>query len=254
MGIRILLGKDAQESAVYYHQLAKKIKKKMTGLEKAIRDTKKNIRKVEARGVEKKEANVRVVREREWYEAFGWSLTNSGKLILFGRNAKQNDVVVARHMEEGDLFFHADIKGGSATILKGGEGASGEDKEFAAVVAASFSKNWVRGFSQGDAYCVGKGQLSKHASGGFVGAGGFAIMGKREWHKNIPLKLRVGVDEKGRVGVGAENATWMKKSVVIVPGKVAKGKMGREIAGILGAEESEVVHVLPSGSFALVKE
>ncbi|MBD3397899.1 DUF814 domain-containing protein [Candidatus Micrarchaeota archaeon] len=253
VGVRIKLGKEAQESAVYYHQLAKKIKKKIKGVEKAIGETKKKIRKVEARGIKKKEAKVRVVREREWYEAFGWSFTNSGKLVLFGKNAKQNDVVVARHMEEGDLFFHADIRGGSATILKGGAGAKKEDREFAAVIAASFSKAWGKGFSQADAYCVEKEQLSKHASGGFVGAGGFAISGKREWYPNTPLKLRVGLDEMGRVVVGAENSGWMGKSVVVVPGKTAKGKIGKEIGEILGADESEVVHMLPSGSFALVE-
>jgi predicted ribosome quality control (RQC) complex YloA/Tae2 family protein len=249
-----MLGKDAQESAVYYHQLAKKIKKKIDGLGKAIRDTQGKLRKAKAKGIIKREAKIRIVREREWYESFGWSFTNSGKLILFGKNAKQNDIVVARHMEEGDLFFHADIRGGSATILKKGAEAGQEDKEFTAVIAAGFSKNWTRGFSQGDAYCVGKGQLSKHASGGFVGAGGFAISGKREWYKNTPLKLRIGIDEKGRMAVGAKNANWMKKSVVVVPGKTPKGKMGREIARILGGEESEFVHVLPSGSFALLTE
>lgn len=249
-----MLGKGTQESAVYYHQLAKKIKRKIEGVEKAIGDTKKKIKKIESGGIKKKESKVRVVRKREWYESFGWSLTNSGKLILFGRNAKQNDIVVARHMEEGDLFFHADIKGGSATILKGGEEASEEDKKFAAVIAACFSKNWAKGFSQGDAYCVEKGQLSKHSkSGAAAPAGGFMLDGKREWYRNTALKLRVGVDNGGRAVVGAESADWMKKSVVIVPGKTPKGKTGKELAGVLGVEESEVVHVLPSGSFALFK-
>ncbi len=254
MGVRIKLGKNAQESAVYYHQLAKKIRKKAEGLEKAILETKKKIRRADGKERVKKEKKVRIVRERKWYESFGWSFTNSGKMILFGRNAKQNDLVFARHMEEGDLFFHADIRGGSATILKNGVGAKKEDREFAAVIAASFSKAWVKGFSQADAYSVEKEQLSKHAAGGYVGAGGFAIAGKRDWYKNTPLKIRVGVDSEGRAAIGAENADWMKKSVLVVPGKNAKGETGKKIAVILGVEESEVVHVLPSGSFSLVKE
>lgn len=252
--MRIKLGKNAQESAVHYHQLAKKLRKKAEGLEKAILETKKNIRRTEGKERVKKEKKVRIVRERMWYESFGWSFTNSGKMILFGRNAKQNDLVFARHMEEGDLFFHADIRGGSATILKKGVGTKKEDREFAAVIAASFSKAWVRGFSQADAYSVEKEQLSKHVSGGYVGAGGFALSGKRDWYKNTPLKLRVGVDSEGRVAVGAESADWMKKSVLVVPGKNAKWETGKKIAVILGVEESEVIHVIPSGSFSLVKE
>ncbi len=222
---------------------------------------------------------VRVVREREWYEGFGWSFTDSGKLVVFGRNAQQNDLVVARYLDEMDLFFHADIKGGSAVILKGesrgaseilgevvggergkeGEeemggigGIDAEDKRVAAILAVSFSSAWGKGFSQADTYCVVKEQVGKHASGGYVGAGGFAILGKREWFRNTPLKVVVGLDERGRVAVGAPGAKWINKGILLVPGKIGKGDTGKQIAKILGVHESEVIHVLPSGEFSIV--
>lgn len=255
MPIRIFLDKSVQENAAFYHEAAKKARKKAEGVVEAIGTTKKKIRKLEKEGAKKKEGKkVRVVREREWYEGFGWSFTNSGKLALFGRNAKQNDLVVARHFEEKDLFFHAEITGGSVVILKEGVGASAEELDFCARLAASFSKAWVKGLSQVDAYCVGREQVGKHTSGGSIGQGGFAISGKRNWFRNTPLRLRVGVDSKGRGAVGAPDADYMEKSVVVAPGKKAKGETGKEIGKILGVDEAEIVHILPSGSFSIIKE
>ncbi len=288
MEIKFDLRKSVQENAARYYELGKKARKKAEGVEAALAETMRKIRKegkaAAARQEKDVQPKVRVVREREWYEAFGWSLSGSGRLMLFGRNAKQNDLVVSRHMEEGDLFFHADIKGGSAVVLKknmgmgtvegggekgwpGGEGESIapamgevggeislEDKDAAARIAVSFSNAWVRGFSQADTYCVGKEQLGKHASGGYVGAGGFAILGKREWFRNVPLKLAVGLDSKGRVAVGAPGAKWIGRAILVVPGKKGKGETGKEIAKALGVHESEVIHVLPSGSFSMVQE
>ena len=55
MGVKIKLGKNAQDSAVHYHQLAKKIRKKAEGLEKAILETKKKIRRAVGKERVKKE-------------------------------------------------------------------------------------------------------------------------------------------------------------------------------------------------------
>ena len=254
MGIEIKLGKHAQESATAYHQLAKKMRKKSEGVEKAIKETRKKITRVEERAVVKEKKHMHIAQKKEWYESFGWSFTNSKKLILRGKNAKQNDGIVAKHMDDGDLFFHCDIRGGAATILKGGIEASDEEKEVAAVISVCFSKAWGKGFSQADTYYVKKEQLSKHAAGGFVGAGGFAITGKRVWYRNTPLKLRVGVDEKGAICVGAPGANWMKKSVLVVPGKSPKETACKKIAELLGVDEAEIQSILPAGGISVVQK
>ncbi len=254
MGIAIKLDKSAQESAAAYYQLAKKMKKKSGGVDKAIEETRKKIRRAEKKSVVEQKKPVRVARKKEWYESFGWSFTNSKKLILMGKNAKQNDGLVAKHMDDEDVFFHCDIRGGAATLLKGGLEASDEEKEFAAILSVCFSKAWGKGFSQADTYYVKKEQLSKHASGGFVGAGGFAITGKRVWYRNTPLKLRVGIDERGAVGIGAPGAEWMEKSVFVVPGKMPKEEACKKIADLLGVDEAEVRSALPAGGTSVVQE
>lgn len=254
MGVKIDLFRGVQENAAAHYGRAKELREKVNGLEKAILDTTEKLKKGERKAAGAKKKTVRVARKKEWYESFHWSFTNSGKLVLVGKDAKQNDLLVARHMDEKDLFFHADIKGGAATILKGGAGADEEEKKYAAVLAASFSKAWMRGFAGVDTYCVKKEQLSKHAQGGFVGAGGFAIVGQKEWFKNTPLGLKVGVDKEGRGCAGAPSADWMVKSVSIVPGGKEKGAALKEIAYLLGVDESEVAQVLPSGKISVRKE
>ncbi len=253
--IEISLEKSAQENAAEYYQESKKARKKKEGVVKAIKKTRKKIRETEEKGMKGGEAQVRVLREKEWYEKFGWSFTNSGKMILFGRNAKQNDALVSGYLKKGDLFFHADIRGGSATILKEGKGADGEeDLEDAAAIAACFSKAWARGFSQVDTYAVEAGQVSKHSHGGAIAAGGFALEGERKWYRNTPLKLRVGIDNKGRAAIGAPGAGWIKKGVEIVPGKKGKGKTAKVLGVLFQIDEDEFVRVLPSGTFSILGE
>ncbi len=253
VGVKINLFESAQENAAHHYERAKELREKTKGLEKAISETNSKLKKGGSAPATKKRG-VRVARKREWYESFHWSFTNSGKLVLVGKDAKQNDLLVSRHMEEKDLFFHADIKGGAATILKGGIGASEEEKKYAASLAASFSKAWVRGFAGVDTYCVNKEQLSKHAQGGFVGAGGFAITGQKEWFKNTPLGLRIGLDKDGRGCAGAPDADWMSKSLFIVPGGKEKGAALKEISYLLGVDEIEVAQILPSGKIKVLRE
>ncbi|MBD3390300.1 DUF814 domain-containing protein [Candidatus Micrarchaeota archaeon] len=252
--IKISLEKSAQENAAEYYQDSKKARKKKEGVVNAIKKTKKKIRETEERGVKEGEEPVRILREKKWYEKFGWSFTTSGKMILFGRNAKQNDALVSAHLEKGDLFFHADIRGGSATILKGGKIAEGGELEEAAAIAASFSKAWDKGFSQVDAYGVEAGQVSKHVQGGAIAAGGFALEGERKWFRNTPLKLKVGIDEEGRAAVGAPGAGWITTGVEVVPGKRGKGKTAKALGRLFQIDENEFVRVLPSGNFRILGE
>ena len=84
--------------------------------------------------------------------------------MIGGRNAQQNDIAFSRYMEDDDLFFHADIQGASAVILKNGKSASEEELQEAAQFAASFSKAWINGNAAVDVYAVEKKQLSKHAT------------------------------------------------------------------------------------------
>jgi hypothetical protein len=121
--MKLVLGirKSLRENAAEYYEQAKAMRKKAEGAKKAVAETERELekaRKDELDAAERKAAEVRVKREKKWYEKFRWFTTSGGNLCIAGRDAKQNDLLVSRHMDEADLFLHADIQGAPATILK----------------------------------------------------------------------------------------------------------------------------------------
>jgi hypothetical protein len=190
-------------------------------------------------------------RKKEWFESFRWFYTSGGKLVIAGRDAKQNDALVAKHMEENDLFFHADIQGAPAVVLKGGKEASAQEKGEAAQFAASHSSAWKVGAAGVDAYAVSKEQLSKHASGGFVGQGGFAITGEREWFRGTALGMWIGVKEGVVNCLPLVHPDASRGGFLLSPGSDEKGFAAKKIAKALSADVNEVLLALPSGRFLL---
>ncbi|MCX6770206.1 MAG: NFACT RNA binding domain-containing protein, partial [Candidatus Micrarchaeota archaeon] len=154
MAIVVDYRKSTQENASGYYSLSKELAKKAEGARKAIVETEAEIsaaqNSLEAARAKKNEPAMR--RRKEWQEKYKWFVTSGGKMVLAGRDAKQNDQLVSKMMAEDDLFFHADIQGAPATILVGGKEASGQEKNEAAQFAASHSSAWKVGAAAVDVY------------------------------------------------------------------------------------------------------
>ncbi len=254
MKLKLFINKSVQENAAYHYERAKEARKKAQGVEKAIEETKKEIRK--AKEKKKEEKKVRVKREKKWFEKFHWFYTSEGKLAIGGKNAQQNDIVYKKHMEDSDLFFHADIQGGSAVILKEGVNATEKEMLEAAQFAASFSNAWKNGNASVDVYAVKKEQLSKAAPGGFIPVGAFAITGERKWFRNTRLGLRIGIGEHGPEIVPERSARKLEKETYIVPsvsGK-EKGDVAKTIAKNLGTDITEILEITPAGKSKIVRK
>ncbi len=256
MKLTLFYYKSVHSNAAYYYELAKESRGKAAGLEKAIGETEKELGKAE----KGKKKEVRVKHGKEWYGKFHFSFTSGGKLMLGGRNAQQNDLLFAKHMEDADLFFHADIQGASAVILKGGaellakagegsDAAGRQELAEAAQFAASFSKAWVNGNASVDVYAVRKGQLSKHATGGFIPSGAFAIGGERAWFRDTKLALRMGTGERGIAIVPELSALKLQNPLLLVPSAAGKekGELARSLAKRYGAHPDELLELLPNG-------
>lgn len=256
MRLKIFYDRSVHDNAAYYYGLAKEAKEKAAGLEKAIGDTEKEMPAAEKGG--RKE--VRVKRQKEWYEKFHSAFTSGGRLMLGGRNAQQNDLLFAKHTDDSDLFFHADIQGASAVILKGGAellGAGGTgDTELAeaAQFAASFSKAWINGNASVDVYAVRKAQVSKHAPGGYIPAGAFAITGERRWFRATRLGLKIGM-AGGRLIIVPELAepktrnAKLTNPLVLVPSQKGreKGELAKSLARRYKTHPDELLALLPNG-------
>ncbi len=258
MKVELDIRKSAQENAAAYYDEAKRLREKATGAEKAAKDTERKLRELEKeieREKAKPEAKVRVKREKEWFERFRWFRSEDGLLCIAGRDAGQNEAVVARHLEPGDLFFHAEIHGAPATVLKGGEKAGEKPKREAAQFAASYSSAWKLGSSTVDVYAVKPPQVSKRSEAGeFAGKGGFIIRGEREWFRNSELGLLIGLGEKGVESAPALRGKGeMKDAVSVKVGDLEKGDAAKLIAKRLGekADLDEILQALPAGKFAV---
>lgn len=254
MRIKLNIEKTAHQNAAEYYELVKELRRKMNGTQKAIEETKKQIKKTEKQEYYDEKRNkeqVKVTRKKEWYEAFHYFFTSSGKLVIGGKNAEQNERIYSKYFKEQDLFFHADIQGGSACILKNGITANEKELEETAQFAACFSSAWKNENSSIDVYAVKKERVSTHSTGEFVQKGSFVITGKRMWFKNIELKLKMLVKEGIPIILPANYGEKTKKEIFIMIGRLEKGKVVKKLAKFFEVHPDEVQNILPSGRFKI---
>lgn len=233
--------KSVEQNLQVLYERRKALKEKMEGLRKAS-DREERTRKEGKR--ETRSAG-------EWYERFWWFFTSDGFLVIAGRDANDNERIVRRYLTEEDIYVHADIHGGSSGVIKTyGREPSEDALREACHFVACFSKAWGS-MSSCDAYWVRPDQVSKRPpSGQFLAKGSFMIYGKKNYYRNMPMRLSVGLVDLGgeRAMCAPESAIAGRcdKHVNIVPGDKSVERAARDIAGMLGGDESEIARVLPT--------
>jgi hypothetical protein len=234
------------ENAAEYYERGKKAKQKSTGASTALEDSRVKLSKIEKRVREAEAAKTkpmevmkelvkRKVKRKEWYEKFRWFTSSDGFLVVAGKDAVSNEVLVKKHAAPDDPVFHADITGAPFVVVKTESKAPSEQVlREAGEFAAAFSRGWREGVGSADVYWVKPEQLSKSGpSGEYVPHGAFAVIGKRNWMRGMPLQLAVGV-------VGGENVRFIggpleavkaktKAYVTLVPGDVTGKKFLNQI-------------------------
>lgn len=267
--IRILIDSKnpIPENAEVYYEKAKKAKRKIKGVLIAIEKTKKELEKVE----KKKEFAMerimvpqkRVKKELKWYEKLRWFISSDDFLVIGGRDAHTNEIVVKKHMETNDIYIHSDIHGAPSVIIKSeGREIPESTIQEAAEFGATFSSAWAKGFSSQDVYWVNPDQVSKTPqSGEFVAKGAFIIRGSRNYVRGANVMVAVGiVDYQGQRVMAGPVESLKKHSdkyVVIKPGYNKKESMAREILKRIDEEKiltlDDIIRVLPSGKCEIVE-
>lgn len=262
-GIRVNIdsSRGIPENAEVYYNKGKKAKKKIKGVHIAIEKTEKEIERAKnKREIEMEKVQVpqrRVKKELKWFEKLRWFVTSDGLLVVGGRDASTNEMVVKKHMEKRDMYFHSDIHGASSIILKAGDGEIPQTSiDQAAAFAACFSSAWGRGLGSADVYWVNPDQVSKTPqSGEFVSKGAFIIRGSRNYIRGLPLTLSIGkVDYEGeRIMAGPPEAVshFTDNYATVKPGYTKKEEIARQIRNKIDEEKmfvvEDIVRVLPSG-------
>ena len=187
--------------------------------------------------------SIPVRQSEEWYDRFRWFHTSDDYLVIGGRNADQNEEIVKKYLDRGDLFFHAQAHGGPVTVLKAtgpsesyDEGAEipAASKRQAAQFAVSYSSVWKDGKFAGDAYMVDHDQVSKTPeSGEYLEKGGFAIRGDRTYVEDIPVDVAVGItcEPETRVigGPPAAIEERVETAIRVEPGKYAQNDIAKRL-------------------------
>jgi hypothetical protein len=271
--------KSAQENANAYFEKSKEAKRKMEGASQAIKRLEKKVESLEGERVVTKE--LMRSEEREWYEKFYWFFTSNGMLVIGGRSAQQNELINTKYFEEKDLFFHANIFGASAVVMKNGTEAGDEVKEEAAQFAACFSSAWENNQSAVDVFSAKREQVSKSENKGYLGTGSFLISGERVWYRNVKLELyalvsdnKIHLQNKTVTDNALISATPLSivvdsskfnvvpsqaykkagsvKGIKLVPGKLKKSDAAKTLSKRLGyADLDYVMQHLPPGEFSL---
>ncbi len=188
-------------------------------------------------------SSVPVRQTDNWYEQFRWFHTSDGFLVIGGRNADENESLVKKYLDRGDLFFHAQAHGGPVTVLKAtGPSESYDDdieipdrsKREAARFAVSYSSVWKASRYTGDAYMVDHDQVSKTPeSGEYLEKGGFAIRGDRTYFENVAVGVAVGItcEPETRVVGGPPDPIEgrTETSIAVEPGKYAQNDIAKRL-------------------------
>ncbi|WP_455278095.1 ribosome rescue protein RqcH [[Eubacterium] cellulosolvens] len=248
ISINIRHDKTPQQVAKQYYDASKKASQKLKGLQESVDEIEKKLRSVEDETIEKKAIDKIPKRKREkvWYEKFHWFKSSDDFLILSGKDASTNELLIRKYLNKDDLVLHAEIQGAPFTIIKTeGKPVTAQTIKEAAQATAARSKAWSLGLTVVDAYWVNPDQVETSApSGEYLGKGQFMIRGKRNYDRGLELKLAIGVkEENGNViFVGGPTSAIEKQTeayVELVPGRTAAGKLAKKIIEILKASSSE---------------
>ena len=241
----INLRKSIQENAAQYFERSKKAEKRLDGARKAFDETKQKIIELERQEKEKlAEVGKPIIKEAErkrlWYEKFRWFHSSEGFLILGGKDATQNEMLIKKYVTPHDLVFHADIVGAPFVIVKTeGRVPSEPTIREAAEFAAAFSRAWKEMFSAVDVYWVHPEQVSKTPpTGQFLAKGSFMIYGKKNYLRQVPLRTSIGVlskDETVEVIGGPKDAVASQTSVCVevAPGEEPSGTLAKHVRELL---------------------
>ena len=135
-----------QNAKLYYENKKKhfvKEKKTIEASQQALKMAEKNA--LNEINKNKDRTDVLNARKTYWFEKFYWFISSENYLILSGRDGQQNELLVKKYLQKGDVYLHADYHGAASTIVKNpnkNDAIPQSTMEEAAIYAAARSKAW----------------------------------------------------------------------------------------------------------------
>ena len=239
-GAEVKLSPDEalEAAASRMYDEAKEREQKAENAREALRDTQERLDELEEEEFEVEEESMErdESRSKRWFEKYRWFHTPEGRLVVCGRGPQTNESLVKDHLQDGDLYLHADFDGAPSVALKDGQNASEEEVRQAAKAAVTFSKAWKSGIGADDVYYVKPEQVTKNPeSGEYLEKGAFVIRGDRTYLRNVSVDAAVGpheIEEGVHVPVcGPEKSieASCETAVQLEPGRTKKSEVAKEL-------------------------
>ncbi len=255
--IKLTLGDDLEAIASNYYDKAKESESKIENAKKAKEETEGELEELNAESIELEEVmeDKTEKREKKWFEKYRWFYSSEGYLVLAGRDSNTNDILVKKHMEKNDLYFHADFDGAPCVVVKEGQECGEATREEAAKAAVTFAKTWKAGIGADDVYYVDPEQVTENPeSGEYLAKGAFVIRGERTYMRNVSVEAAAGAYDLDEVRVpicGPEKAIkeQCEDFVELKPGHTKKSEIAKKIQGRLDKELDldYIIRALPPG-------
>lgn len=248
MKLTINIKKSIEQNASDYFEKSKKAKKKIETVKKVIEAQRKKLDELNKGFAEevKKEKIVPVKRKRAWYENFHWFFSSDNLLVIGGRDATTNELIVKKHAEKNDLILHAEMPGSPFVVIKSAQAIPEPTIREAASFCAVYSRAWKLGLSP-EIFCVTPEQVTKEAkSGEYIQKGAFMIYGKKNFVKDFDMRIAVGIKEGQAIG-GPITAVQKhaEKYVIVIQGEIKKSDLAKQVKKEIGGDLDEIMAFLP---------
>ena len=175
------------------------------------------------------------------YENYRWFFTSSGKLVIGGKNAEQNEEIMSS-IKNNDVIMHTSSPGSPFCIIKN---PNKQDLEEVAVFTACFSQQWKSGRKMADVDMFLGNQVSKTKD---MKTGTFGVFGKSA-KKKVELKLVLDF-QKDKLRAIPEGVSE-NPILLIRPGSLTKEQAVNSILKILSGKglsvsKEEIMAAIPS--------
>ena len=291
--ITLEVSKTVHQNAQRYFEEASTQKSKAKGAKAALAGTKQAREKAEKRAAKDAAAGRLRSRQRSkrfWFEKHRWAMLSGGHLLIGGKDAKGNDIVVRKHLSSNDLYFHADLHGAPSCSLKLKDGLAPNQNPSEAIpegvaslqivqnlaegvedarelpeslhseaaqIAVCWSRAWGSGGAAATAFHARPSQVSKTTeTGESLGRGSFVVRGQRNWHRDLPLELAIGMAVVNGVpmpvsGTPATISENFERWGKVIPGREKKENVANRISKATGLAQDDLLSCLPPGNCSL---
>jgi len=266
--VAVSVKKNVNDNAAVYFDRVKKGRAKMKGARTALEHSMAELKKAEEAETKKpsteETASGPRIRKRErrfWFESYRWFVSSDGNVVVGGKDARSNEKVVKKYLDQDARYVHTEIHGSPSVIVRPREGQDGMSEGTlleAGAFSACFSRAWHAKVGSQTAYWVKTEQVSKTPqSGEFLPRGSFIIRGKRNWMPKLEMRLCIGkvvIEEEDKVMCGPPEAVEKHSSgyLIIVPGEEKKDLLAKKIARVFGVQQDRILSILPPGGSRVV--